>query len=150
MLLEHDAVIGALSTLLVAIKERRRAIRPKAPVIMSPTVYHGSSPIPAREECDEHRLMGLDNADPIETALEQAVRRVGEILARSHTLVRMWAIAEAASPTGVELAIADHRWDRIPRSTGVDGVKTEEKNIGTSEAAHDASLRRRKEGWPTD
>ena len=80
MLLERDAVIGALSTLLVAIKDRRRAIRPKAPVIMSPTVYRGSSPIPTREECAERRLMGLDNADPIETALEQAVRHMGEIL----------------------------------------------------------------------
>jgi hypothetical protein len=121
VILERDAVIGALSTLLVAIKDRRRAIRPKAPVIMSPTVYRGSSPIPTREECAERRLMGLDNADPIETALEQAVRHMGEILARGHSLDRMRAIAEAASPTGAELAIVDHRWDGI---SAIDGVWT--------------------------
>jgi hypothetical protein len=121
VILERDAVIGALSTLLVAIKERRTTIRPKAPVIMSPTVYRGRSPIPTREECAERRLMGLDNADPIETALERAVRHMGEILARGHTLDQMRAIAEAASPTGVELAIVDHRWDGI---SAIDGVWT--------------------------
>ena len=119
MILERDAVIGALSTLLMAIKERRRVIRPQTPVVFNPTVYHGVSPIPTREECDERRLMGLDDADPIETALEQAVRRIGKILARSHTLDQMLAIAESASPTGAELAIVDHRWDGISAINGV-------------------------------
>ena len=119
MILERDAVIGVLSTLLVAIKDRRRVIRPKAPVIVSPTIYRGSSPIPTRDECAERRLLGLGNADPIETALEQAVRRIGEILARSHTIDQMRAIAEAASPTGAELAIVDHRWDGLSAIHGV-------------------------------
>ena len=64
---------------------------------------------------------GLDNADPIETALEQAVRHMGEILASGHTLDQMRAIAETASPTGAELSIADHRWDGI---SAIDGVWT--------------------------
>ena len=114
-----EKALFALLAEVVAIDLRRRSVA--SVKALTGTPFDFSKPVPTREES----LLSALAARPIDAALRQAIRFVGEFLfAELKSTDAMVKVAErvcarSRDHSGWQLSVVDHAWDGIGEGTDV-------------------------------